>query len=304
MDLNQLRVFAATMSAGGFAAAARVLNEDASRVSRVIQSLEATLGVPLFHRTTRSMTPTEAARTLLSDVRPILEALDTAAERARDVGRGDRGVVRLSAPVSFTLLNVCSPLNAFLRSHPGITLDLHLHDGAPDLASGRYDLAITLGRPAGASEAIAVPLARMRNHVCASPEYLQKRGRPQSLADLSRHNCLVLDMPGFSPIWQAQSSAKGKRNTAQEVAVKGSLISSNALALRQAALDGLGVALLARWMVAKELEAGSLVEIFPGLDVTAADHPNPGMWLLRAPQAFTPKRVTLVFEAIKAMMSH
>jgi DNA-binding transcriptional LysR family regulator len=103
-------------------------------------------------------------------------------------------------------------------------------------------------------------------------------------------------MPGFEPIWRL--SLPGGRT--ENVRVRGSLVTSNALALKQAALDGLGIALLARWMTGGDSESKALINLFPKHVATAANHPNPTMWLLRAPRAFTPRRVSLVSEAIVA----
>ncbi|MEM1182144.1 MAG: substrate binding domain-containing protein, partial [Acidobacteriota bacterium] len=130
----------------------------------------------------------------------------------------------------------------------------------------------------------------MRSVIAASPAYLDAHGRPESPADLVDHECLLLDMPGFSPRWRLRGP-----DGELELPVSGRLRTSNAIALKNCALAGMGILLQARWILGRELRAGQLVDLFPDYDVTAATFDN-AVHVLYPSRAFLPRKVRLFID--------
>ncbi len=292
MDTDHLQIFASVCRNGSLSAAARELKLDPSRVSRVIQTLEAELGVPLFQRTTRSVVLTDAGRIYQTEIAVALEALSTARARVADVQQVPAGELRISCPTSYGLLNVVPWLADFQARYPQITLDLRLTDAPPDLGPDGVDVAIALG-PLRDSDAVASILAEMDTHLCASPAYLERYGTPTHPQEVAGHAALLLDMPGFD------STLRFRQRSAdpwQEVPLRAVLRTSNALALRECALAGCGVTLQAGWIVDPDLRAGLLVDLFPGWTVRAANFSNPAMWLLHPARPYISQKIRVFID--------
>jgi DNA-binding transcriptional LysR family regulator len=273
------------MRRGSFAAAAREGGVEPSSVSRTIAGLERELGVRLFHRTTRRLSPTEAAVVYRERVEPLVAELDSARLSARDVLQRPTGTLRVAAPVSYGLVNVVPRLATFAAGHPGLSIDLTLTDATLDLIGERIDVALQLS-PLSSDDLVARRLDVMDARVCASPAYLERRGRPVEPGDLEGHDCLLLDMPGFSDRW---TFTQGVRSTG--VTVSGPLRTSNALALAACARDGLGIILQATWIVAADLAAGRLVDLFPEHRVSAAGLDAPAIWVVHPSRDYVPQKV-------------
>lgn len=288
MEIKSLRLFLEVLRRGSFAAAARDRGIDPSSASRTIATLEAELGFSLFDRTTRRLSPTEAGEVYFQRVEPLIDDLERAAELAGSNAHSPRGTLRLLAPVSFSQLNVVPLLPDFLAAYPDLRLDLKLTDSLLDLVENRIDVAIRLG-PLEDSSHIARRLAPMRSRVCASPEYLARHGRPSEPADLAAHHCLLLDMPGFGNRWLFHDKAGDEIH----VDVEGRIKTSNAIALKQLALAGSGIILQGDWIIGRELEEGTLIDLFPSHDATASYFDN-AAWTLRPSRSHEPAK-TRVF---------
>ncbi|MEM1180328.1 MAG: LysR family transcriptional regulator, partial [Acidobacteriota bacterium] len=234
MDLTTLSIFIEVFRRGSFAAVAQARGVAPSSVSRAVSGLERELGIKLFHRTTRRLAPTEAGAQFLDRVESLVDELEGARLWIQDVRDDVQGELRILAPVSFALQNVVPLLPEFAALYPKLRFDLRLTDALLDLVDERIDVAIRLG-PLQDSRLISRRLAPMRSVIAASPAYLDAHGRPESPADLVDHECLLLDMPGFSPRWRLRS-ADGEL----EVPVSGRLRTSNAIALKNCALAGMG----------------------------------------------------------------
>lgn len=295
MDLEQLRTFIEVVRQGSFAGAARSLHLEPSKVTRAVAALEMELGVRLLQRTTRQLSLTEGGESYLAQVSPLLAELDLAAEELR-AGSGQlRGLVRVTASVAFGQTALVPLLPEIHRRHPGLELDLILTDAVVDLVSQRVDIALRLG-PAVNSSLVGQRLRNVRFRVVASPAYLQQHGRPRQPADLADCRCLRFPLPGYRTLWRFRNASDGQ---VQEVAIQGWLVASTALALRQSALDGLGPALLADWLIDKDIQAGRLVDLFPGVEATATDFDS-AVWLLYAiRERQLPKRVQSVLGLLR-----
>ncbi|MBV8689096.1 MAG: LysR family transcriptional regulator, partial [Candidatus Eremiobacteraeota bacterium] len=268
---------------------------DPSSISRSIAALEDELKVRLFQRNTRRLTPTEAGTVYFDRVEPLVDELDRAHLAAAEAGETPVGTLRITAPVSFAQLNIVPLLPEFSRRYPELAFDLLLTDTVLDLVAERIDVAIRLG-PLADTGLIAQRLTPMIGRVCATPGYLAARGRPASPEDLQDHNCLLLDhLPGFDSKWRFVKD--GRRF---EVPVRGTIRSSNALALKQCALAGMGVILQALWVVGRELKEGVLIDVFPGYSVTAANFPSPAAWALYPSRTYVPLKVRVFLNYLKA----
>ncbi|MCU0684288.1 MAG: LysR family transcriptional regulator [Polyangiaceae bacterium] len=284
MDLETLRLFVEVAQRGSFSAVARARDLDPSSVSRSVGALEAELAVRLFQRSTRAMVLTEAGRLYLARTAPLLEALDRAREEAASTRADPVGSLRLTASIAFGQTCLVPLLPSLRAAFPRLKLELVLTDRTVDLVAENIDLAIRLG-PSFRADVIGVKLFATRYRVVASPAYLRREGLVKSLADLSRRRCLLFDLPDFRSRWLFRRSGK-----VVEVPVNGDLVISSVLALRSAALEGLGPCLLADWLIRDDLIAGTLVEILAEHDVTATTF-DTAAFLLYPSRDYLPRKV-------------
>lgn len=284
MDVDALRVFIDVMRRGSFAAVARDRDVAPSSVSRTIAGLEAELGLRLFQRTTRRLAPTEAGVLYFERIEPIVDELSRAHQQAVDVGQAPRGTLRATAPVSFAQRVLLPLLPVLLERHPQLKVELMLSDAMIDLVAERVDVALRLGRLAD-SDLVSRRLSSFDFAVCAAPRYLERHGRPRRPADLQAHECVLFSMGRLRSTWRFR-----RRDEITEVQVSGRCVLTNALAVQQCAVQGLGVALLPRWAVADELRRGDLLELLTSYEVTATDF-DPAVWLLYPSRSYLPLKV-------------
>lgn len=297
MDIEALNVFAEVAHQGSFSIVARAHGVEPSSISRMIAGLEAELGERLFQRTTRKLTLTEAGTLYLARIEPLVAQLGEAAEEARAMGRGPVGTLRLSVSVAYGLARIVPLLGAFRARFPALTLELLMSDAQVDLVRDGIDLAIRLA-PGVEANVVVTKLADTRYHVVASPDWLARHplDRPEAL---SNHAALRFMLPGYRDQWLFRD-AQGAITT---VPVHGPLLMSNALALRDAALAGLGPALLADWTVARDLAEGRLIDCFPNTQVTATDF-DTAAWGLYPSRNFLPNKVRVTIDFLREKLGH
>lgn len=288
-----LQTFVDVVKQGSFAAVARERNVDPSSVSRAIAGLEEELGIRLFQRTTRQLSPTEAGMTYFQRIEPLMEEIQQAIQIAADISGQPKGTLRITASVSFGLKCVVPLLPDFRSLYPDLTVDLVLTDANVDLFTERIDLAIRLGLLAD-STLIAQQLMQTRYFVCASPQYLQHWGHPKLPQDIEKHHCLLFPLAGFRSKWRFRDSSREE----SEVFVRGHTIISNAIALQQCAIAGMGLALLPNWLIEDDLQAGTLVNVFSNYDVTATEF-NTAAWLVYPSRAYVPLKVRVFIDFLK-----
>ncbi|MEM9870198.1 MAG: LysR family transcriptional regulator [Pseudomonadota bacterium] len=293
MEINALRTVQLVAQHGSFAAVARVMGVDPSSVSRTVAAVEAELGLRLFQRSTRQLRMTEAGAIYLGRLGPLLDDLDLARDAAAEIGTAPTGRVRITASVAFGHDVLVPALGALRATLPGIELELILSDQNVDLVAGQVDLAIRLA-PAPKGDLISMRLRSTCYRVVASPDYVATHGVPVLPADLARHDVLRMTLPEYRTEWHF----RGGGTETQTVPVSGRLLISNALALRAAALAGLGPALLADWMIDTDIAAGRLVDLFPDHDVTATTFET-AAWLLYPSRAYLPTKVRAVIDALR-----
>lgn len=294
MDIAQLSLFLDVVRRGSFAAAAKECALDPSSVSRNIGKLEEELGFRLFQRSTRRLALTEAGQLFAKSVEGAIEEIKRARGAALDISNEVAGTLRLTASVAYGQMCVLPLLPRFRAAYPGIKLELLFTDSNLDFVGERVDLAIRLA-PTLQGDVVAARLARTSYHVVASADYVAAHGRPGAPAELVRHSCLLLDLPGFYRSWRFRAAAGAE----ELVKINGDVTLSTPLALRGAALAGLGPALLADWLVADALADGRLVDLFPGHQVTQTDF-NTAAWIVYPSRAFLPRKVRVMIDFLKA----
>jgi DNA-binding transcriptional LysR family regulator len=262
----ELKAFCLVTSNGGFSAAARQLGVATSSVTRLVDALEQRLGTPLLNRSTRSITLTDSGRGYFEHASQILAALDEADDAAAGGSAEPGGVLRITAPVTLAIRYIAPLLPELARRHPKLALDLRLSDALSNMVDEAIDVAIRIGNPEQQPNLIARKLAGHKRHICASPAYLARHGAPQTPEQLAEHNCLLFSYGAARHSWRLRDA-----DLAQEVEVRGTLQVNNAEMLRQAALGGLGLALLPGWLVREDLEAGALLPVLDGYQANPGD---------------------------------
>lgn len=250
-----MRAFVATVSANGFAAAARTLDVPRSKISKQIQALEEAIGVQLLQRTTRSLHLTEAGAEYYDACRDVIASLDEAEQRAR-TGMGEiRGVLRVNAPMSFGLSRLGPLIPRFNELHPNVELQVVLSDQQVDPVKGGFDVTIRIASLPDSSM-IARSLAPAPRIMVASPDYLAREGTPQTPKDLAHHKCLSY---GYLQSGVSLQLCNGKET--QRVTVSGPLHANNGDILAQAAVAGMGIALLPNFIIERAVADGRLVPV-------------------------------------------
>lgn len=292
-----LQLFVEVMRQGSFAAVARDRNLDPSSVSRAIAGLEAELGIRLFQRTTRQLSPTEAGTTYFERIEPLVEEMQQAINVATDLTGQPQGKLRVTASVSFGLKCIVPLLPKFDSLYPDLTIDLLLTDTVVDLFSERIDVAVRLGLLAD-STLIAQQLMRTYYSVCASRDYLKRSRQLEKPMDVEQHNCLLFPLAGFRSRW----IFKDRNGELSEISVHGRTLISSAIALQQCAIAGMGLALLPNWLIDEDLRAGTLIKVFPDYDVTATNF-STAAWLIYPSRAYVPLKVRVFIDFLKNSIS-
>lgn len=297
MDLSVVQTFVEVVRQGSFAAVARDRNLDPSSVSRAIASLEKELGIRLFQRTTRQLSLTEAGTVYFERMEPLVSEMKEAIAAAKEVSNHPRGTLRITASVSFGLACIVPHLAQFESRYPDLSIDLVLTDSVLDLVNERLDIAIRLGKMTD-STLIAHRLMPTQYFVCASPSYLKQKGHPRQPQQLSQHECLRFPLDGFRTKWWFEDR-RGQKQGREAIAIQGKIVISNAIALRECTLAGMGLSLLPNWLIQSHLEAGSLINVFPHHAVTATDFET-AAWFVYPSKSYLPLKVKVFTDFLKA----
>ncbi len=265
-----MQAFVRTVDLGSFSKAASEAGVKVSTVSRYVSSLEADLGAALLNRSTRSLHLTEAGRTFYDRARQVLLGVEEARDDTRSLNARPRGLLRIALPSAFGRRHVMPHMGAFLAAYPDIRLDAALSDATVDLIETGTDVAVRIGA-LGDSRLVAKRLAPDRSMIAASPRYLASNPGLHEPGNLAQHRCLLSSHYPLD-LWQALPRAP-PGSPSVEVTVSGTLRTNDVEALREAAVDGLGLALLPIWLCDMDFRSGALVAVLPAWDWL----PSPGL---------------------------
>ena len=288
-QFKQLSTFVSIATRGSLTAAAKAEGIAPAMIGRRIDALEDRLGVKLLLRTTRKVALTPEGASFLEDCQRLLSEL-TQAESAVSAGSvRASGHLRVTAPAGFGRKHISPLIPVFMRQHPGVKVSLELSDRVVDLMNEPFDCAVRIGELEDSS-LVAVRLAENQRVIVGSPGYLKRSGTPKSLADLDRHNCLILGNASAQRGWTLLNDG-----VAQVHKVQGTMECNDGTALHDWALDGYGLAWRSWWEVGAELASGALVTV---MDEFAA--PSNGIYVVFPARKHLPLRVRVWVDFLKA----
>lgn len=252
---KQISTFAEVASRGSLSAAARAEGIAPAMIGRRLDALEERLDVKLLQRTTRKIALTNEGAAFLEDCQRILSDLEEAETLVSERSAKASGQLNISAPSGFGRIHVAPLIPVFLNEHKEVNLTLNLSDRIVDLIGEGVDVAIRIATLSD-SNLIGVKLADNKRLVVASPEYLQKNGRPARLEDLQKHNCLTFTSEGSQRGWTFKENGKSSLHK-----VDGNMTCNDGAVLHNWALEGKGLAWRSMWEVGNDIKNGKLVSV-------------------------------------------
>lgn len=254
-DLSGIAVFAAVAEAGSFTRAGEKLGLSKSAVSKQITRLEERLGAQLMNRTTRRLSLTEVGQAFYERCRRIVAEAEEAELAVTRLQVAPRGILRLSAPVSFGIEHLGSALPDFMARHPEVQIDMECADRQVDLVEEGFDMAVRIGRLRDSS-LIAKRIASSRRKVLAAPGYWAEQGKPRHPDELAGHRCLTYAYLQTAQNWEFKDPETGKPFAV--TVSSGPLHSNNGHVLARAAAGGRGVIYSPTFICRTELREGLL----------------------------------------------
>jgi len=253
--LTSMNVFVRVAKLGSFANAARDLGLSRAMVTKHVMQLESKLGTRLFNRTTRSLSLTEVGESYLERCQQVLFDVEEMEAAVTHLQTQPKGLLKISAPPVIGAVHVAPALAEFLKQYPEVSAEMVLKTSPSDLIDEGLDIAIYLGKLEDSS-LVARKLTSSPLVVCASPQYLQKKGTPQIPEDLVHHSCLVNRALPPRDIWYFLED-----KIIKEIKVSGQMQSNVADPMRLAAICGLGLIMLPRYIVGRDIEKGKLITV-------------------------------------------
>lgn len=290
MNTDDVLVFTTAVSAGSLAGAARRLGLAPMVATRRLAALEASVGVRLLHRTTRSLSLTPEGESFLPYAQALVDNESAAMALLHAGAEGASGLLRISVPIAFGLKFVMPIVPRLLEDNPELRISVDMTDSLPDLVSTGTDLAIRIARLRDSS-LIARKLADNPRLVVASPQYLSRRGVPVSIADLSEHDCLSL---AGATHWSFRLP-DGDRHARLD----GRFSCSSIAGCHAACIAGGGLAMLSAWYVADDIEAGRLVPV----DLQAAQPEPVNIWAVYPTTRLVLPKVRVFIAALRTRLS-
>lgn len=250
-----MRTLVAAVDGGSLSAASRSLGVPLPTVSRRVSELEALLGSQLVVRTSCNLQLTEAGTAYVASARRVLEELSEAERAASGEYRAPRGELLVTAPIMFGTLNVAPIVHGFLAAYPEVTVRLILSDWVIDLVESHIDVALRIGHLPD-SALMVRRVGEIRWMVCASPDYLTRRGVPRTPADLSEHNCIALEEPQRNREWPFSGV-----NGIEQISIGARFSVNTADGVIAGAHAGLGIARVMSYQAAASVRDGTLLPI-------------------------------------------
>ncbi|WP_018650751.1 LysR family transcriptional regulator [Actinobacillus capsulatus] len=260
-NLNDLRTFLLVAQTGSFTKAGAMLGVSQSAVSHAMRALEERLKIKLFHRTTRSISTTDAGEQLYQRIAPLLDEINHEINELSEFRHSLKGTLRIhGTELAFGIL--WGKFDRLLRENPEIQLELASDIRFTDIVAERFDAGIRLGDDV-AKDMIAIKVSDELEMVCvASPTYLAEHGTPQTLDELAHHNCLALRLPTNGGLLEWEFRTFKYKNKTIKIQPSGSVIANSNSVLINACCSSLGIAWQPKMLVEQQLVSGQLCEIF------------------------------------------
>ena len=284
-QITAMSVFVAVAEAGGFSEAARRIPMSTTAVSRHVADLEQMLGVTLLRRTTRQISLTEVGAQYLPRAQAILGELELLNSEISDTGTTPRGRLRITAPPAVGREWIAPLVVDFIAAFPEIDIELNLTERVADLVAEGFDAAVRAGQLAS-STMIAHRLVEIPYRVCASPDYLSRKGAPQKPDEVASHACIHWCSATGDAVWTFRRDGASTR-----VPIKGRLLVSDFSVERNAALRGTGLAILPLLSVRDDIADGRLVTVLDDWEIESS-----GLSLVRPAAPFEPPKLRVFID--------
>ena len=278
--IDAMRTFVAVVNEGSFSKAATTTQLSPQLVSKYIAKLEEQLHTRLLNRTTRKVSVTEAGSQYFIHAQQILLNIDEMEAQLGGLQQLPKGILRISAPVSFALKHMAKLVTDFQARYPSVTVDLQLSDRKVDIVEEGFDVALRIGQ-LESSSLIAKKIAPIRVVLCASPDYLNIHGTPKRLEDLEAHRYLHYSYMNIDTKGQVFKYLKAKQLKESSV-----FRSNNGDVLVEAAIEGAGLVLQPTFIASKALNAGKLVIVLPEHEPTPI-----GLYAIYAHRKLLPHKI-------------
>ncbi|ABE75053.1 LysR family transcriptional regulator [Psychrobacter cryohalolentis] len=286
--IDAMRAFVAVVTEGSFSNAANTLQLSPQLVSKYVSKLEEQLNSRLLNRTTRKVSLTEAGSHYFGHAQQILLSIDDMESKLGGLQQNPKGVLRISAPVSFALKHMAKLITDFQIHYPLVKVDLQLTDRKVDIVEEGFDVALRIGQ-LKSSSLIAKKVAPIRVMLCAAPDYLNKHGTPTQPEDIAEHRYLhysYMNMDGKDDIYQLLKAKYLKQGS--------ELRSNNGDVLVDAAIAGAGIVLQPTFIISEALSSGKLVVVLPKLEPEAL-----GLYAVYAHRKLLPHKVRCFIDFVE-----
>lgn len=290
-QIEDIAVYSAVVDQGSFSGAGRLLGLSKSAVSKRVDRLEKVLGAKLLQRSTRSLSMTEAGRSIHEKATQSIALLEEARNQVSNLAETPQGVIKVTTSVAFGKLCIAPLLSDFLKQYPQIKVQLALFDRTVDLAEEGFDLAIRLTKTPP-ELLVAKPLMAIDYVLCASPAYLKGKSilSPKALSEL---NCLSYGYQKLSNDWTFRRAGE-----TETVKVSGNLVINSSEVIRDLMLNDVGIGLVARYAVEKDLQKGTLKQVIPNWTPTGSF--NQTAYAIWQPQLHLPLKTRLFVDFLKS----
>lgn len=258
--LDSMRVFITALNEGSLARAGQRLSRSPAAITRAIAALEAHVGAPLLHRTTRKLQLTEAGERYAAVCRHVLTELEEAELSVAGHAAEPHGVLTITAPVMFGTRILRPVVGEFLQQHPKVQVRYLLLNRLTNLVDEGIDVGLRIAALQDSS-LIALRIGEVRRVLCASPAYLARRSPLSSISDLANHDCIAIEPTSPEDIWSFPPPPG--RKMARTVRVRPRLMVNSDEAAVSAAVDGEGIARILSYKIQQEVSDGKLVVILP-----------------------------------------
>lgn len=287
---GSMQVFISVADSGSFSESARRLGLSQPSISRQVNILEEHLGVRLLQRTTRRLSLTEAGQVYYEKALQIQRDVIEADLSISGFKESPSGILRISAPLTWAEILISPYIAEFLLLYPEVKIDIESNNAIQDIIEDRLDIVIRVGALKDSSY-IAIPLGNIRLVMCATPEYLNKYGTPQTIADLQKHNCICFE--------DYNQVILNDGNKEELVTMSGNFSANTVSVMLSVLLQDVGLTILPDRLINKYLESGELIEVMPQMDKSIKRLPIDKIFAIYSNRNHLPAKVRVFLDFIR-----